>query len=436
MPSPTAFRRVVLASFVGTVIEWYDFYLYGTAAALILNQLFFPTFDSLSGQLAAFATFAIGFFARPVGGMVFGHYGDRLGRKAMLVLTLVLMGLSTFLIGALPTYHQIGVAAPILLTVLRFTQGFAVGGEWGGAVLMVVEHGHTRGRGFYGSLSQSGTAVGLLLSMGIFALVSRLPEHDFLTWGWRIPFLLGIVLLFVGFMIRIHVEESPLFTARQAQDLAAHAPKTFPLIEAIRSSPRSLLVILGARVAENSCSYILTVFLLSYATQQLGFTRASVLGAIMTASALGILTIPALGALSDRIGRRRVYITGATLMVLTAFPFFELLQRRQIALVYLVVILGFSVFVAAMFAPQAAFFSELFPTNVRYSGASASYQLAAAFGGGLAPMIATRLLQLSGGKPWSLALYLVVLGIIGIVTVYFAKETSRRQLDSDRSVIA
>jgi MFS transporter, MHS family, shikimate and dehydroshikimate transport protein len=423
--SDKAFRRVVWASFIGTVIEWYDFYLYGTAAALILNKLFFPTFDPLSGQLAAFATFAVGFFARPFGGMIFGHYGDRLGRKSMLVLTLVLMGISTFLIGALPTYNQIGVAAPIALVILRFVQGFAVGGEWGGAVLMVVEHGHQRGRGFYGSLSQSGTAVGLLLSMGVFSVFSQLPEASFMSWGWRVPFLLGIVLMLVGFLIRMHVEESPLFRAAQRQKTPK---KEWPLFEAIRSSPRSLIVILGARIAENSCSYVLTVFLLSYATEQLGHARSAVLHAIMTASALGIISIPLLGAVSDRVGRRAVYLCGAALMAFSAFPFFWLLENRQLWSVYVVLIGGFSVGVCAMFAPQAAFFSELFPTNVRYSGASASYQLAAAFGGGLAPMIATQLLQASGGKTWSISLYLVVLSVIGATAVFLARETSRNDL--------
>jgi MFS family permease len=314
----------------------------------------------------------------------------------------------------------------VLLVVLRFLQGFAVGGEWGGAVLMVVEHGHRRGRGFYASLSQSGTAVGLLLSMGVFAVVSRLPEASFLTWGWRVPFLLGIVLMFVGFVIRMHVEESPLFTATRAAE--PDRKKTLPLVEALRNSARSLFVILASRIAENSCSYILTVFLLTYATEQLGLARSSVLHAVMVASALGMFTIPALGALSDRLGRRWVYIGGATLMAVCAFPFFWLLETRELWAVYVVLIGGFSVCVAAMFAPQAAFFSELFPTNVRYSGASASYQLAAAFGGGIAPMIATQLLKLSGGESWSIAVYIIVLSVIGATVVFFAKETSKREL--------
>ena len=421
----TTFRRVVWASFIGTVIEWYDFYLYGTAAALVLNKLFFPTFDPLSGQLLAFATFAVGFFARPVGGALFGHFGDRVGRKTMLVLTLVLMGISTFLIGALPTYNQIGVAAPILLVALRFTQGFAVGGEWGGAVLMVVEHGENRGRGFFGSLSQSGTAVGLLLSMGVFSIFSRLDETSFLSWGWRVPFLFGIVLMLVGFLIRMHVAESPVF----ASAVAAQRPKKeWPLLEAIRRCPRSLFVILAARIAENSCSYVFNVFLLSYATEKLGFPRQSILQAIMTASALGMFTIPFFGAVSDRVGRRLIYICGAALIALLIFPLFWLLELRELWAIYVVLIVGFSVCVSAMFAPEAAFFSELFPTGVRYSGASASYQLAAALGGGISPMVATFLLKWSGGNTFTIAAYLAVLAVVGATAVYFAPETSRKSL--------
>lgn len=424
----SGFRRVVLASFIGTVIEWYDFYLYGTAAALVFERLFFPTTDRWIGQLASFGSFAIGFFARPLGGVFFGHYGDRLGRKTMLVATLILMGLSTFLIGALPTYQQIGVTAPILLVLLRLTQGFAVGGEWGGAVLMVIEHGHQKGRGFYGSLSQSGTSVGLLLSLGVFSAVSWLPEPSFLSWGWRVPFLAGIVLMLVGFIIRLQVEESPLFLKMRAEAETRRGKGELPLFEVLRTSRRSLLVVMGARIGENSCSYILTVFLITYATQQLGLAKQAVLNAIMAASALGILTIPLMGAISDRIGRRRIYIMGAGLMGLSAFPFFQMLESRNIAAVYAVLIIGFSFYVAAMFAPEAAFFSELFHTKVRYSGASTGYQLAAALGGGLAPLIAANLLHWSGGKPWPIACYMIFVTAIGITAVAFAGETSQMNL--------
>jgi MFS family permease len=361
---------------------------------------------------------------------VFGHFGDRVGRKKMLVLTLVLMGISTFLVGALPTYNQIGIAAPVLLVALRFVQGFAVGGEWGGAVLMVVEHGQNRGRGFFGSLSQSGTAVGLLLSMAVFSLFSRLDETRFLAWGWRMPFLFGIVLMFVGFLIRMHVEESPVFAESQRNASAKMDWREWPLVQAIRSYPRSLFTILAARIAENSCSYILNVFLLSYATERLGFSRQSILAAIMTASALGMITIPFFGGLSDRFGRRTIYISGALLMAALALPLFRLLETRELWAVYAVLILGFSGCVSAMFAPEAAFFSELFPSGVRYSGASASYQLAAALGGGTAPMLATTFLRVSAGQTWIIAAYMVVLSLLGATVVFFARETSKQTLST------
>jgi MFS transporter, MHS family, shikimate and dehydroshikimate transport protein len=253
----TPIARVVLASFIGTSIEWYDFFLYGTAAALVFNKLFFPTLDPLAGTMAAFATYAVGFFARPLGGIVFGHYGDRLGRKSMLVTTLLMMGLSTFLIGALPTYDQVGVLAPVALVCLRFVQGLGVGGEWGGAVLLVVEHGHRGRRGFYASSAQAGVPAGLLLANGAFAAVSALPEEPFLSWGWRVPFLAGAVLLGMGLFIRLHILETPLFAQAQAQ--RATSPR--PLVDLVRNYPRNLLLAMGARFAENACFYVFTVFI-------------------------------------------------------------------------------------------------------------------------------------------------------------------------------
>lgn len=420
----SSFRKVVLASFVGTVIEWYDFYLYGTAAALVFNKLFFPSFDPLTGTLAAFTTYAVGFFARPLGGIVFGHYGDKIGRKSMLVATLMLMGVSTFLIGILPTYNQIGAMAPILLVVLRFAQGFAVGGEWGGAVLMVVEHDSGNRRGFYASLSQSGTSVGLLLAMVVFSFFASLPEASFLSWGWRVPFLLGIVLTGVGLFIRVKIAESPLFA-----ELAVSRTKSrAPILEALQLYRKSLLIILGVRVAENAASYIFTVFLLSYATVQLGLPRQSVLNGVIAASALGMITMPFFGGLSDRVGRRPVYMGGALALALLAFPIFWMVDTGNLILVWTAIIVGFSFCVIAMFAPEAAFFSELFRTNVRYSGASFGYQLAAALGGGLAPIIATALLKWTGGQSWSIAIYLIFLAVLGLAAVYFSSETFRADI--------
>lgn len=415
--------RVVLASFIGTTIEWYDFFLYGTAAALVFNRLFFPTYDPVAGQMAAFATYAVGFFARPVGGVVFGHFGDKLGRKSMLVTTLMLMGLATFLIGLLPTYDQVGMAAPALLVLLRFVQGFGVGGEWGGAVLMAVEHGHRGRRGLYASLVQAGVPAGLLLATAVFNLFSLLPEEAFMRWGWRLPFLLGIGLLAVGLFIRLKVLESPLFTRLQDQRSAVRVP----IWEVLRRYPGNVLLAMGARFAENGCFYIFTVFVLTYATTQLGMSRTSLLNGVLVASAVQLCAIPALGLWSDTAGRRPVYLGGAVALALFAFPFFWLVDTGSSLLAGAAIVIGLVIH-SAMYAPQAAFFSELFGTEVRYSGASIGYQLASPLAGGLAPLIATALLQTSGGRPWPVAVYLLVLTAITLLAVWLAAETHRLQL--------
>jgi metabolite-proton symporter len=421
--APPSVRRVVLASFIGTTIEWYDFFLYGTAAALVFNQLFFPTFDPLAGTMAALGTYSVGFFARPVGGIVFGHLGDRIGRKSMLVTTLMLMGLATFHIGLLPTYAQAGVAAPVLLVVLRFIQGFGVGGEWGGAVLMAVEHGHRGRRGLYASWVQAGVPAGLLLATAVFNLCSLLPEETFLRWGWRIPFLLGIALLGVGLFIRLRVLESPLFTQLQDQSKAVRVP----FLEVIRRYPRNVLLAIGARFAENGCFYIFTVFVLTYTSVELNLPKSTVLNAVLMASAVQFLVIPVFGVLSDHLGRRPIYLGGALTLALFAFPFFGMVDTRSTLMIWLAIIIGLIVH-AAMYAPQAAFFSELFGTEVRYSGASIGYQLASPLAGGLAPLIATALLQWSGGRPWPVAVYLIVLAAVTLVSVWFAAETHRVEL--------
>jgi MFS family permease len=354
---PTPIARVVLASFIGTSIEWYDFFLYGTAAALVFNKLFFPTLDPLAGTMASFATYAVGFFARPFGGIVFGHYGDKLGRKSMLVTTLLMMGLSTFLIGALPTYDQVGVLAPAALAALRFVQGFGVGGEWGGAVLLVVEHGHQGRRGLYASAAQAGVPAGLLLANAAFAAVSFLPDEQLRSWGWRLPFLAGACLLGLGLFIRLHVLESPLFAQAKAQ--RATSPR--PLIDLLRNYPGNLLRAMGARFAENACFYLFTVFIYTYAGEARGFSRDTILAGVLLASALQLAAIPAFAALSDRLGRRPVYLAGALFQGLFAFPFFWLVDSGVPALIWLALTLGLTA-TAAMYGPQAAFFSELFGT--------------------------------------------------------------------------
>ncbi len=421
--TPRSTRRIILASFIGTTIEWYDFFLYGTAAALVFNKLFFPNFEPHAGTMAAFATYAVGFFARPLGGVIFGHFGDKLGRKSMLVTTLMIMGLATFLIGTLPTYEQAGLLAPALLVLLRFVQGLGVGGEWGGAVLMAVEHGHAGKRGLYGSWVQAGVPIGLLLATGAFNLCSALPEKTFLAWGWRVPFLLGILLMGIGLFIRLHVLESPLFTAMKE----GRPPVPLPILEVLRSHLRQVVLAMGARFAENAFFYILTVFALSYGTQQLHFAKATVLNGVLLGSALQFTVILLFGALSDRIGRRPVYLGGALFLTLFAFPFFWLMDTRNTAAMWLAIIIGL-VGHSAMYGPQAAFFSELFGTHVRYSGASLGYQLASPLAGGLAPLIASGLLQWSGGQPWPIAVYLMLTGVITMGSVWLAAETYRDDL--------
>ncbi len=416
-------RRVVLASFVGTTIEWYDFFLYGTAAALVFNRLFFPAEDAFVARMASYGSFAIGFFARPLGGVVFGHFGDRIGRKTMLVTTLVMMGLATCGIGLLPTYQTIGLAAPILLVLLRIVQGFGVGGEWGGAVLMAVEHGHGGRRGLYGSCVQMGVPAGLLLASGVFALFSQMEEAAFLAWGWRMPFLFGIALLAVGLFIRVRTMESPLFSQLQNSQVVSPVP----ILDVIRHYPKNVLLAMGARFAENACFYIFSVFVLSFATEQLELEKSTVLVGVWIAAAVQVVAIPSFGLLSDRIGRRPVYLFGTLFIGAFAFPFFWLIETEIVWLIWLAIVIGM-IGHAAMYGPQAAFFSELFGTNVRYSGASIGYQLASPFAGGMAPMIATALLQWSHGATWPVALYLMGTAALTLLAILLADETFQADL--------
>jgi metabolite-proton symporter len=416
-------KLVAAASLVGTTIEWYDFFLYGTAAALVFNRLFFPTFDPLAGTLAAFATYAVGFVARPVGGIVIGHYGDRIGRKSMLVLTLVVMGVATFLIGLLPTYEQIGPWAAVSLVLLRIAQGFGVGGEWGGAVLMAVEHAPARARGFYGSWPQIGVPAGLLLSTAVFSLFSRLPEQQFLAWGWRVPFLVSIVLVAVGLVIRVRLLETPAFA--RIKEAAVEARQ--PIVEVIRKYPRQVLLAMGARFAENGGFYIFSVFVLTYATQRVGLNQQVVLTGILLGAACELFAIPLFGALSDRVGRRPVYLFGAVATALFAYPLFWMLDTGSTPLIWLALVIAFVFCHAAMYAPQAAFLSELFGTRVRYSGASLGAQLASVFAGGLAPFVATGLLQ-AGYAGGAISLYVIGLAAVTIVAVLMASETHRAEI--------
>ena len=413
-----------MASLIGTTIEWYDFFLYGTAAALVLNKLFFPTFDPLMGTLASLATYSVGFVARPIGGIVIGHYGDRIGRKSMLVLTLIIMGVATFLIGCLPTYATLGPIAAVLLVILRVAQGFGVGGEWGGAVLMAIEHAPPGRRGFYGSWPQIGVPAGLLLANLVFSLFARLPQADFLAWGWRIPFLLSIALVAVGLVIRLRILETPAFEKMRESRGEARQP----IIEVLRKYPKEVLLAMGARLAENGAFYIYTVFTLVYATQHVHIGQSVVLNGILIAAALELPVIPLLGALSDRVGRRPVYLFGAMATAVTAWPLFRVLDTGSTSLIWVTLVVAFLTSHAAMYAPQAAFLSELFGTRVRYSGASLGVQLASVLAGGLSPLIGLELLRRGYGRG-ALSLYLIGMAAITIVAVFIATETVRHDIE-------
>jgi metabolite-proton symporter len=416
-------RLVAFASLIGTTIEWYDFFLYGTAAALVFNRLFFPNSDPLMGTLYAFGTYAVGFFARPFGGIVIGHYGDKVGRKSMLVLTLVIMGVATFLIGLLPTYEQIGPWAAVALIVLRIAQGFGVGGEWGGAVLMAVEHAPPGKRGFYGSWPQIGVPAGLVLSTFVFAIFQRLPEDQFLSWGWRVPFLVSALLVGVGLLIRMRIVETPAFA--KLKENAAEARQ--PIVEVLKTYPKEVLLAMGARFAENGAFYIYSVFVLVYATQQVKIPQQTILYSMLFAAACELVAIPLYGALSDRFGRRPVYLFGAVMTAVLAFPLFMLLDTGSTPQVVLAMFLVFIFSHAAMYGPQAAFLSEMFGTRVRYSGASLGAQLASVLAGGLSPFIATALLRSYGRT--ALSLYLIFMAAVTIVAVIVSSETHRDDIE-------
>ncbi len=422
-------RRVVAASFIGTTIEWYDFFLYGTAAALVFGELFFPGSSPLIGTLSAFGTFAVGFAARPLGGVVFGHFGDRIGRKTMLVLSLMIMGVATFLIGCLPTHASIGVLAPILLVLLRFAQGIGVGGEWGGAVLMAVEHAPKGKRGLFGAFPQMGVPAGLLLSTLMFLLVQNATTEDqFMAWGWRIPFLVSIVLVAVGLFVRLAVLESPAFKEVKESKTEADVP----LVELAKAHKRDVLTAMGMRIGENGCFYIFTVFVLAYGEDTLNLSKNTMLTGVIIAASIGLFTVPLYGALSDRFGRRKVYMTGALFSLAFAFPFFALLDTKEPVLIWLAIVLAINVGHDLMYGPQAAYFSELFATRMRYTGASIGYQLAAVFGGGFAPLIAVALLAAGGSEPYLVALYMMVMALITVVATYFARETFKSDIaDAD-----
>lgn len=424
--SPTtqrkAYRIAGIASLAGTTIEWYDFFLYGTAAALIFNKIFFPALDPITGVLAAFATYAVGFLGRPLGGVVFGHFGDRIGRKSMLLMTLMLMGVPTIIIGLIPTYQQIGYWAAVLLVTMRFLQGMAVGGEWGGAVLMAVEHAPEGKKGFYGSLPQTGVGAGLVLASMAMALVATLPEEDMLAWGWRLPFLASIVLLGIGWLIRLRVPESPDFERMKQENTAVKVP----LFKVLREHPRETLTIIGARTAENAWFYMSVTFALAYAANQLQIPRADILAAITAGAALSLVTMPFCGYLSDRVGQKRLYFAGLLLLVAFVYPFFAMLGTREPQWVWWAMVLAVGVVFPILYAPESLLFARQFPAEIRYSGISVSVQLAGVLGGGFAPMIATQLLAAGGGQPRYVIAYLIGMALVALVCTALMKRDPAR----------
>jgi metabolite-proton symporter len=419
---------VIAASMIGTTIEWYDFFLYGAAAALVFNKLFFPSFDPLMGTLLAFATYAVGFVARPLGGIVFGHFGDRIGRKKLLMWSLVMMGLATVLIGLLPGYDVIGIWAPIGLIVLRVLQGFAVGGEWGGAVLMAAEHGDAKRRGLWASWPQAGVPLGSLLSAGILALMAGIQsDADFVAWGWRVPFLLSALLVIVGWYIRNKVSESPMFEAEME---AAEAPPSLPAIDVFRERPRAVLLGAGLRVGENIVYYVITVFSLTFLVNVAAESRSLALDALLIGAAVQFFAIPLLAILSDRIGRRPVYAFGGFGLVVFIFLFFPMLASGSDALIILAIVIAL-VLHASMYAPQAAFITELFPTRIRYSGVSIAYQLTAIFAGSLAPIIALWLYKDTHSSV-PVSIYVAIACAISGISALLARETKGLELSEIR----
>ncbi|ABQ69090.1 MULTISPECIES: MFS transporter [Sphingomonadales] len=414
-------RKIVGASMAGTVVEWYEFFLYGTAATLVFGKLFFPpTGNELDGIIAAFGTYAVGFIARPLGGIVFGHVGDRIGRKSLLQFSLVLIGASTFLMGCLPTFATIGYWAPLLLVLLRFVQGFALGGEWGGAVLLVTEHSPNRSRGFWGSFPQAGIPMGNLLATIVLLLLSAtLSEGEFLAWGWRVGFWLSVIIVGVGYYIRTKVSDSPIFEAAKAE-AEQRADAGYGVAEVFRHYPRGVFTAMGLRVAENILYYMVVTFSITYLAH-IGVDTTEILALLFCAHLLHIVLIPSIGRLADRIGRKPVYIAGAGLTIAWPFVAFPLFDTGQAPIILAGIMIGMAVH-ALMYAPQPAILTEMFPTRMRYSGVSLGYQVTAIFAGSWAPLIGAALLR--AYDSWHpIALYVAGAGVISLVSALVMTET-------------
>ncbi|NYI79321.1 MFS transporter [Nocardioides panzhihuensis] len=418
-------KRVALAASVGATIEWYDFFLYGTAAGLVFDKLYFNGLSGTAATFASFGTFAVGFLARPVGGLIFGHFGDRIGRKTMLIWTLVIMGVGTSLVGLLPTYDSIGVLAPIALVVLRILQGIGVGGEYGGAVLLATEYAPAGRRGLYGSFAHIGVPGGLVLASGAFAVASQLPDEAFLAWGWRVCFLISIVLLAIGAWIRLAIMETPSFQEVQAEKKVSK----LPVAELFRRQPRTLLLGMGTRFVEGFTYNLYSVFLLSYAVADAGLSRSVVLNAIMAGALVGVGTTVVAGALSDRFGRRPVYTVGALLGLLIAFPAAAAVQSGAVVPSVAAFVGGLGLVYGTVYGPLAAFWSELFDTRYRFSALNALYQISGVVASGLTPLIAAALVALSDDRSlWWVAGYNVVVAVISLTCMWLLPETRGERL--------
>ncbi|EJL40041.1 MFS transporter [Brevibacillus agri] len=419
-------NKALFASLIGSSIEWFDFFLYGTMASLVFNKLFFPSTDPTVGLLLSYLSFGLPFFIRPLGGVIFSHIGDKIGRKKTLVLTLSLMGSATVLIGLLPDYDSIGVWAPILLVLMRLVQGLGIGGEWGGALLLAVEYSGKGRRGFFGSIPQMGVTIGMLLGTLAISLMSALPEEQFLSWGWRVPFILSAALVFVGLWIRNGIDETPAFQTAKASGNIAKVP----IVDTFRYHWKSVLIAVGAKVVETGPFYIFSTFVIAYATNYLEYDRITALNAVTIATLVTTIAIPFMGKLSDKIGRKPLYIGGTIAMMLFAFPYFYMLSTKSALWLTVATVIGLGILWAPVTAVLGTLFSEIFSTNVRYTGVTVGYQLGAALAGGTAPLIATALL--SSFNSWvPVALYIVLCGMISLVAIFATKET--KDLDFDKS---